>query len=366
MKIWHVGSSFSPQKVCGVNNSVWLLATYQARLGYDVSVVVDPAPDRAARELADREGFEVIHLPSDRWRYHPAVLKPILRDRPPQIVHMHSVFVPKQAALARQLVRCGIPYIVSPRGGLDFRRSRVRKLAYSALIEKPRFRAAAAITLLMPKEEEAVRAFVPGYQKPVRCLLNPIEPNHREGDRWQGNPQTKRVVFLGRFDVVHKGIDILVEIARHLEDVEFHLYGNKEPKSKQVLEELQRNLPPNVYFHEPVFGDAKNEVLTQASLYVQASRWEGFGRSIAEAMYLGVPCAVSETINFADTFRDKDLGLVFPPDPKAAAELIDKAIARRDILQDWSDRGREFACANFQPQAVAAGFLKLYEEVARV
>ena len=366
VKIWHVGSSFSPQKVCGVNNSVWLLAAYQAQLGCDVSVVVDPAPDDAARALAQKSGFEIIHLPSNRWRYDRSVLDPILRDRPPQVVHMHSVFIPKQAALARALVRCGIPYLVSPRGGLDFRRSRLQKLVYSALIEKKRFREAAAVTLLMPKEEEAVRAFVPGYDKPVRCLLNPIEPNHREGDRWQSHPETKRVVFLGRFDVVHKGIDILVDIARHLEDVEFHLYGSKESKSEHVLEELQRNLPPNVYFHEPVFGDAKNEVLTRASLYIQASRWEGFGRSIAEAMYLGVPCAVSETINFAEMFREKDLGVVFPPEPKGAAESIAKAIENPDRLQDWSERGREFARSHFQPEAVAAGFIRLYEEVAGI
>ena len=94
MKIWHVGSSFSPQKVCGVNNSVWLLAQYQAQLGCDVAVVVDPAPDDAARELAEKSGFEIIHLPSNRWRYDRSVLDPILRDRPPQVVHMHSVFIP--------------------------------------------------------------------------------------------------------------------------------------------------------------------------------------------------------------------------------------------------------------------------------
>ncbi|MGL4501736.1 MAG: hypothetical protein ACRCU2_21890, partial [Planktothrix sp.] len=48
LKIWHIGSSSSPQKVCGVNNTVWLIATEQVLMGHDVTLIVNNPPDISA------------------------------------------------------------------------------------------------------------------------------------------------------------------------------------------------------------------------------------------------------------------------------------------------------------------------------
>jgi glycosyltransferase involved in cell wall biosynthesis len=107
-------------------------------------------------------------------------------------------------------------------------------------------------------------------------------------------------------------------------------------------------------------------VLTNASLYIQTSRWEVFGISIAEAMYLGVPCAIADTLNLAQVFRQHDLGLVLPPDPKRAATDLLEVLNHPARLYQWSERARTFAQVHFHPYTVASEYLNLYEEILRV
>lgn len=371
MKIWHVGASASPKRVSGLNMSAWLMAREQAKLGHQVTFIVNSPPDQAGQEYAAQAGFKLLHVPASFWRYRPSVMQPQLREQPPDVVHMHSVFQTKQAMLALQLKRQGIPYVIKPAGGLlpqILRRGRVQKLLYSFLLEKRRFRNAGAIAIVTPREQENVRAFVPRYRGIIRWMPNPVDTQSLEGQKWQGlQPDSsgpRRVVYLGRFDVLHKGIDRLVAIARHLPQVEFHLYGTEDAKTKAWLDNIRHDQPSNVFFHQPVYGVEKFRVLAGASLYIQPARWEVFGISIAEAMYLGTPCAVADTINFAELFQQHDLGVVFPSDnPQEAAVCLSNALAKPEQLYQWSANSQAFADQHFEPEAVAKNYLRLYQDV---
>ena len=365
MKVWHVGALPSPNEVDGVNTTVWQVARGQALLGHQVALVLDKPPDEAAIGLAEQTGIKLLHVPASTLRYNFKVLKSLLGLNPPQLVHMHSRYLPSQVILAWQLVRDGIPFVVTPNGALTARRygKRLKKGLYVSLVEKPRLRAASAITVVDPQEEEVVRAAVPKYRGVVRWIPNPVDTHSLEGHGRGGNVAAKRLVFLGRFHVVHKGLDVLVDIASLMPDVEFHLYGTDDGRTKRMLEELCLRAPANVHFHGPVFGAEKARVLADASLYIQASRWEGFPLSVIEAMYLGVPCAVASTIYQAKLFRREDLGLVFPPRPEEAAVQLSEALAQPARLRHWSQRSRDFARETFDPLMVASKYLKLYEEV---
>jgi len=363
MRIWHIGAEASPQKINGVNNVVWQVAGEQAAMKNEVVLVVDTEPDAAAINLAKKSDVKLIQIPANKWRYDPKIMDRYLAAMKPEIIHIHSVFIPKQASLAMNLMKREIPYIVTPHGGLDFRRSRLKKILYSAILEKYRFREASAITIITPKEEEAVRAFVPNYPKNVRWIPNSVETKYLENTQWKGNVKAKRLVYLGRFDVLHKGLDILVEIARLLPEVSFDLYGSSQAKTQGELQRLQQNLPPNVRFHKPVFDSDKAKVLADASLYIQTSRWEGFGISIAEAMYLGLPCAIAETLNFAEIFHNSDLGIVLSPNIPEAAQQIRTFLQQPDRLNYWSERARRFAIEHFNLSKVASCYLNLYEEI---
>ncbi len=365
MKIWHIGALPSTRSVDGVNSTIWLTAKEQSLMGHQVSLIFDTLPDKIALNLAQQIGIESIHIPANSWGYNPKFLSPLLQSSPPDLVHMHSVFVPKLASLAKDLVRSQIPYVITPHamhsGMLE--RGRLKKQIYGWAIEKPRFRAAAAISVVTPAEEIAVRAFVPDYQGIIRWVPNPIDLDSFSQNTWNGDIDAKKIVYLGRFDVLHKGIDLLIEIARKMPTCHFHLYGSEDAKTRAWLEKLTSDLPANLTFHRPVFGTEKIEVLTKASLYIQMSRWEVFGISIAEAMALGLPCAIASTLNLAEVFQKYDLGAVLPADPQLAAAALQTILDRPDLLQAWSQKSRAFVHQHFHPKAVAQGYLNLYEEV---
>ena len=362
MRIWHIGALPSPHRVDGTNVTVWQLAREQALLGQQVTLLIGDQPDEAALDLSEQTGLKLLRIPANIWHRKEGLEAP-LRSEPPDVLHVHRVFVPKQAIVERKLAGHKIPYVLTPHGGLDFQRRRARKRLYIWLVEKARFYGASAITIVAPQEEKAVRAVASDYPGIISWVPNPVDAYNLEGQSWKGKVEARRLVFLGRFHVVNKGIDILVDIARFAPSIEFHLYGIEDIKTKGMLQRLKRRLPPNVYFHGPVFGAKKAQVLVDSSLYIQASRWEGFPISVAEAMYLGVPCAVAPTLYQAELFRQQDLGLVFPPNPKEAATRLLEELAQPTHLQRWSERARAYARTHFSPRTVALNYLKLYEEV---
>ncbi|MDY6941088.1 MAG: glycosyltransferase family 4 protein, partial [Cyanobacteriota bacterium] len=148
-----------------------------------------------------------------------------------------------------------------------------------------------------------------------------------------------------------------------LPEFTFNLYGTPESKTKKRLDRLQQQLPDNVRFHQPVYEARKAQVLANASLYVQTSRWEGFPISIAEAMSLGIPCATSEHLGVAQIFARHDLGLPLSVDPPEAAEQLRSLFEKPERIQNWSDRSKTFARSHFSSATVADGYLNLYQNV---
>jgi glycosyltransferase involved in cell wall biosynthesis len=367
MKIWHVGGFWSPHRVDGIANASWALSFEQARLGHEVSLIMDSSPDAAAIEIAAAAAMKLVPTSKSVLHFGQEVRR-LLNEQSPDVVHMHSVFIPQQAVMARVLRRRGVPYVITPHAGLlpqVLKRGTIKKGIYGTLVERRRFMGASAISTVTPGEERAVHAYLPHFHKPIRWIPNPVAIDQLGQHRWQGLPGhqgSNRITFLGRFDVLHKGIDVLIEIARMLPDVRFDLFGAEDVKTRDWLERLKRNLPANVTFHDPIFGPEKGKMLAESCLYVQPSRWEGFPVSVAECLYLGVPCAITDALDLAQLYRQYDLGLLIPLDPPSAAARIRAALADEMRMREWSRRGQHFAQKHFQPP-VAETHLAVYQEV---
>jgi len=106
----------------------------------------------------------------------------------------------------------------------------------------------------------------------------------------QKNP--KHILFLGRFDIGQKGIDLLLRSYQKIaKDINYPLmmagYGPDESKIKSLVKEL--GLEKQVIFTGKTFG-AKKEKLLSESLYVAfPSRHEGFSLFSLEALAAGLP-----------------------------------------------------------------------------
>ena len=171
------------------------------------------------------------------------------------------------------------------------------------------------------------------------------------------------MVTLCRYDVRQKGLDRLAAIAAQTPDVDFVVYGEQDKNEPELTERLRRSAPSNFELRPPVFGATKQAVLAQARMFILPSRWEGLSLSLAEALAVGVPCAVSREIAGTIPFEDRGLGLVLDENPLTASGQLTAALDDHDRLHAWSRAGATFATSAFEPHAIADQTLAAYAKV---
>jgi glycosyltransferase involved in cell wall biosynthesis len=368
LRVLHVGPTpDSGRNSNGVDVAVWPMLKAQRVAGATVSVLMQGDPSPADTAEAANADIELLVVRRARYRPRSWALgrnsSPILdRGRRPDIVHFHSVFIPEHAQLARKLRLHGIPYVVTPHGGLKLWNGKLKKCVYGALLEKPYFRHARALFPLTKREEDVILSWIGSKSRIPQFIEipNSIPPAPFGSLQW-ALPTRQRLVYLGRFNVMQKGIDRLVDIARNMPGVEICAYGDAVKPEMPGFEKLCRSgLPENIRFHSPVYGDEKSAALTSASMYLQLSRDEGFGMSIVEAMRLGVPVGLTRGCAISDQIGAKDLGLIIPDDPAKAAAVLSAALRDENKLYQWSSAGQKWTIEALSPECIAERTLAAY------
>jgi hypothetical protein len=141
LRVLHVG--IEPdygRRANGIEIAMWPLLAAQVAEGADVTLLVLGEVAEAAYAEAARIGVTLAVVPSRRLETLSREGVATAARIQPDVVHLHSVFIPAHAQLARALRRLDIPYFLSPHGGLNLWRGRLKKATYGTLVEKPYFR----------------------------------------------------------------------------------------------------------------------------------------------------------------------------------------------------------------------------------
>lgn len=352
ISVAHIGF-LAPSAVNGIEVSKWWLARAQVQQGARVFVY------RIGGTSETISGVEI-----RSFRRLPDLLQ-CLRENPDDLdlVHLHSVFTPANARIGALCRKLGLPYVITPNGGYDshvLHRHWLKKALYLRLSELSLLRGAAGIIAVAAKEESDIlrlgatdRIFVGANTFDVESCL---EVQRRLG---------AHVVWLGRWDIYHKGIDRLIDVWSKVEllapDFELHLYGDGD--GRDAVEKLVRAAGSRrIVVHDPVHGAEKWAVLSEAALYVHCSRWEVFGLAITEAMASGVPVAVSHGCYLAEDIAASGGGVILPDDDRAAAECMAALLSDQHGRLMMQDKGRDFAVARFSPAVVASSTLDIYSQ----
>lgn len=284
------------------------LASGLAELGHEV-VAYGYGPGDGANGSTD---LESMILGQPRLRARPLSRVP-LRDELAtriaanvdrlDILIVHGMWSPYSTGLRRAARSAGIPCIAQPHDPYSpavFASAHLRKTAYWRLVERPFLRSVDAVQVYAPSHRahlERLDVSVPSFVVPAGLdarLLERVAADRRDATTIDGS---LRLVFLGRFDVYNKGIDILLDALASDSKLRSHLrldvVGGRTPKELRIVQGLvsRRGLDNVVSVHrrrDDPFG-----LLREADLLVLPSRFDGFAQVVTEALAVGTPVIVS-------------------------------------------------------------------------
>jgi len=155
-------------------------------------------------------------------------------------------------------------------------------------------------------------------------------------------PRARMALTVGNVDrsnLQRKGHEVFVRTAALMPDVEFVLAGAAKDDTSDYLRALAT---PNVTLTGRLSDEALNDCYRRASVYVQVSRHEGFGLSVAEAMQAGCVPVVTRVGALPEVTGDSGI-FVDAPEPRLIAQGIEKGLtysheARASIRKRILDR----------------------------
>lgn len=120
----------------------------------------------------------------------------------------------------------------------------------------------------------------------------------------------KDIVYMGSF-MPYKNVELLIDAMKDLPDYTLHLLSKIRPERRK---ELEKRIPngARIVFWNGISDEDYEKLLVNATALATASKDEGFGLPIIEAMSLGVPVTCSDT----EIFREVggEAALYFPID----------------------------------------------------
>ena len=378
MRVLHIGP-FRLGRPSGHFNALWALACAQAKSGHDVAIVrvgKPVAPEHV--EIGRQAGVRLLGFPCPRWRGlwkdDSGRLAEILDDFRPELAHLFYVRVPKFFYVARLLKARSVPYVVSLHGGMnstEMLRRRYRKLLYWHLAEKWIHANAVGLHFVSEGERADYRTAW-GIARPADAVVPNILEIPAGAPVWPGPADLSRprFAYFGRYDVWHKGLDLALEmlraLRRHGVDAQLHLYGAAGAYAVPMRRLLASFGDVPAVDHGFVDGPEKLARMAGHDVYLQYSRFEVFGLSLAEAMGVGLPAFVSERAALAPTLAAAGAAVEIPMEPERAAAVVADALARPDLLSDVGARGRAWVRSECAPEAVVRRMDGFYERALAV
>jgi glycosyltransferase involved in cell wall biosynthesis len=190
--------------------------------------------------------------------------------------------------------------------------------------------------------------------KPVHVIYNAPDsvastPSEKKPKQMGGR---KSLVYMGSF-MPYKNVDCLVRAMEFLPEHQLLLLSKISAKRQIELSSLAGSFTERVMFKNGVSDDEYQAILADAFALVSASKEEGFGIPLVEAMAHGIPLVVSdipifrEVANNAAEYFDPTnptslaLSVQRISDPSSWEAASEVSYARSEIY-NWDDSARVF------------------------
>jgi glycosyltransferase involved in cell wall biosynthesis len=102
-------------------------------------------------------------------------------------------------------------------------------------------------------------------------------------------------------------------------------------------------------------------------VYSMASRWEGVGRALTEAMHVGLPVVATPVNGVVELISHEQTGLIVPVEnPRALAGAIDRLASDRGLAERLGANARRRARDLMDSRRMVLAIEELYRRLIRV
>lgn len=371
----------------GPAGAVVALATAMAERSHSVVVTTTTARDVPTSWGTQPRAPRCVELPVLRTRLLSPEAKAQLREliKGADVVHLHGVWEPSNAQVARIARQLRVPYMISLRGMLDdwsMDQRWLKKRVYWFFSGKRYLERAAAVHCTAKLELKQSKKWFP--LRLGRVLYNLMDL--RQFDSMPG-PEAARLkwpalateapklLFLSRMSS-KKGLEHLIEAAAILtkQAVAHNAMppvvivagtGDEayEAECKKLVKKL--NLDSTVHFVGHVGGVEKISLLQACDLFVLPTSQENFGFVFFEALAAGLPVVTTNLIDTAGEIEDSGAGFIVEQSANAIAKACELALAEGQALRERGKAGRAWTFEHLNSETSAAAFESLYKEYSQ-
>lgn len=164
------------------------------------------------------------------------------------------------------------------------------------------------------------------------------------------SPTSPTLLFVGRIAVFMKGLDILLDsfalVLKKNPQVKLILAGRGDADSEKKMNEQAKKLgiESQVTMQTNISEIEKRKLLSECTLFVSPSRFEGWGIAAVEANAAGKPVVVSEASGFRNSISDGYSGIrVAIGDVPGTATAIVELLADTDKRRLMGQQARQWA-----------------------
>lgn len=265
------------------------------------------------------------------------VFQSIIMEFNPDVVIFHSLYKLPYLGFSKYLRKKNIPYLIEFHGAAtqeNARKSRYKK-SIANLLGFNKFLISAKGFIYLNQAEE-IKSVVRNKNKEFLIIPNGVNPN--KTNKHYTKKKKCELVFLGRINWIHKGLDYLLEALDILQkdgwENRIHVSFLGPMHVPGTFEEQIGKLQNIATYKGPIFGAKKEDELEKSDIYILTSRYEGMPMTILEALNHGCPCIVTPQTNMGDFITATNSGWVVELSAEKIAQGIKEAVREFEAHPD--------------------------------
>ena len=276
---------------------------------------------------------EMRHLFKSRIFMIPIDFRKISLGRS-SVVQLHEGWTLSAFMMSLACLITNTRYIVTPHG--VYEPGIVKHLKFLTLrkpLERFVLKHAHMVHLFFESEKEGLNQIC----KDARTVIAPTGLNDFKTDaEWIGGG--KYILYFGRIDVEHKGIDILLEAFHQLKSEHRLLIvgSGSHAEEKKMTEQIKTlGLQNQVILVSYQSRRIVETLIVHSEVVVLPSRWEAFGRGIMESVSTGAPTIITNQMRIAKNDFLKNMVTVVP----ACSTNLNEALY--ELLEELHDSKKQ-------------------------